>query len=163
MSVAILAKIEARQISFVASGLMSAAESSSMKVMLAIYSRDGVDNELLGFCLTESPLMITCAMVNNSGTWSTRHGILSRSPDPNFTYRAHFHCLGPVALEEHKSYLDFQPISAHECQGRDHKWRNVSLKVHSWGAVANDKELWALMMQTWNKSCSKKRKFSELV
>ena len=163
MSVAILAKIEARQISFVASGLMSAAESSSMKVMLAIHSRVGVDNELLGFCLTESPQMITCAMVNDKGRWSTRHGSLTWSPDPNYIYRAHFHCLGPVSLEDYKSYLDFSPNGTPECQGRDHKWRKVSLKVHSWWTVKNDVELWALMMRKWNESRSNKRKLSELL
>ena len=163
LSVAILAKIEAPHISFVAAGLMPVAESSSMKVMLAKYSRAGVDDALLGFCYIESPYSITCAMVNDKGRWSTRHGSLTWSPDPNYVYRAHFHCLGPVSLEDYKSYLDFSPNGTPECQGRDHKWRKVSLKVHSWWTVKNDVELWALMMRKWNESCSKKRKFSEVL
>ena len=107
-------------------------------------------------------LSSSCAFINDNGRWSTRHGqTVLPSPDPNFLFRAHFHCCGPSDLEKHPSFVDISSMTdLGTARGMDHKGRRIVLQLQGVYTVENDQELQYCMYHVYNTlgSCLMPRK-----
>ena len=123
---------------------MDGAHFTYIKVVAMRYFRQPKDVSILAFCQFHNSPDITVAFANDHNNWSGRHGAVGPSESPDYSHRAHFHCLGHHWLDRYPSFLDFTPGLA---DAVDHRKRPVHLELHGLFIVNSEEQLRELLMR----------------